>query len=198
MKRLTRTVDLPNTTTKQRNEALATKIGTVTECNEPSMPHRSDSKHDLGIGINPILGQTKSTCYMNLTGTKQKPLNTNKTLSKPKSCTKKANMAHKHITNDWTLCFDDKVDSKVLKQYTETKHGTVRRGNKAKLSKRQDRYTTKRVVHTYSSNRKINELKTYISDLKTARMYANDTTKLDNQINHLKQQIKDYVNGKTS
>ena len=160
----------------------------------PSLSRRSDSKHDTGIGINPIIGQTKSTCYMNLTGTDKKPLNTTVTQHKLRSKTKKADMFHKHITNDWTLNFDDGIDSKVLKQYTETKHGTVRRGNKAKLSKRQDRYTTKRVVHTYSSNRKINELKTYIADLKTARMYANDTTKIDNQINNLKQQIKDYVN----
>ena len=57
---------------------------------------RHDSKHDMGLAINPTIAQTKSTCYMNLTGIDRKPLHTGNrkgsinAISKPKSCTKKA------------------------------------------------------------------------------------------------------------
>ena len=76
---------------------------------------RHDKELDLGIGINGELGQTKSTCYKNLTGTKKKPLNTTKTISKPKSCTKKAGNVER--------C--NRIEAKFMKAYNERKYANA-------------------------------------------------------------------------
>jgi len=101
---------------------------------------RHDSKHDLGIGINPIIGQTKSTCYMNLTGTDKKPLNAGKkavTQHKLRSKTKKADRYHKHITNDWTLNFCDKANAELVRDYADNHSRRSRRTRKRSENKSQ-------------------------------------------------------------
>ena len=78
---------------------------------------RHDSKHDTGLSINSVLGQTKSTCYQNLTGTNKKPLNTKVTQHKIRSKTKKADMYHKHITNGEILNTPLPSDIKTVEAY---------------------------------------------------------------------------------
>ena len=73
---------------------------------------RHDSKHDMGLAINPTIAQTKSTCYMNLTGIDRKPLNTRKTISKPESCTKKAGNVER--------C--NRIEARFMKAYNDRKY----------------------------------------------------------------------------
>ena len=73
---------------------------------------RHDSELDIGLAINPTIAQTKSTCYMNLTGIDRKPLNTRKTISKPKSCTKKAGNVER--------C--NRIEARFMKAYNDRKY----------------------------------------------------------------------------
>lgn len=85
---------------------------------------RHDSKHDTGLSMNAVIAQTKSTCYQNLTGTNKRPLHTGNregsinVINKPKSCTRKANIFHKHMTDigriaqDMPACEITKADYK--------------------------------------------------------------------------------------